>query len=255
MSDGNNVHLTHDSGISMFESADGVVDNDGREVSFQWDEQHVVTIDAPSNLEGAFDTNRFYKIDGATIARPIKQTYTVDGELQTYKKPAAELDKWAWTFDNRPYTLTHPNSGMVRDVADIHGFWRNPRYDSDAERLLEDLYIPVDDDEAQSFVEDNTDVSVGFYNRVTDEYDGDTGDLTDEDGVDGYQYDMYGNHVAGVKHGRCSGEDGCGLDADTHGHVIKSNVATIGLILIRVVSILSTLNPTHSPLRTNLIIQ
>ena len=214
--------LTMDGGVSAFDSATGAVDSDDGGVTFNWDERHIVNVDAPADLQGAFDTDRFYKIEGATIARPIKQPYLVGDEFEVYKKPAGALQRAAWSFDNAPFTLGHPESGMVKNVDDIHGFWRNPRYDADEDRLKEDLYVPVEDDEALAFIEDNADVSVGFYNRVTDSYDGDTGDLTDDD-VDGFQVQMYGDHIAGVEEGRCSDEDGCGLDSDdSHGEVVGS---------------------------------
>ena len=207
--------LTHDAGVSAFEDAGGVVqttDDDG--VTFSWDEDNIVRVDAPANLNGAFDTERFYKIEGATVARPIKQAYLVGDDIEWYKKPAEELDKAAWSFDNAPFTLDHPDTGMVKNVDDIRGFWRNPRYDHDSDRLKEDLYVPVGDDEAMQFIEEHGDVSVGFYNRVHSNYDGNTGDLSDDDGLDGFQVDMFGNHIAGVKQGRCSSEHGCGLDSE-----------------------------------------
>lgn len=213
-----NVILTHDASVSAFDNASGAVSTDDDGVSFNWDEQHIVRVDAPSDLEGAFDTTRFYKIEDATLARPIKQMYMADGELVTYKKPAEELRKAAWSFDNSPYTLEHPSTGMVKDVNDVHGFFRNVHYTSD-DRLNGDLYIPINDSEAKEFAEENTDLSVGFFNRVVTEYDGDTGGLSNDD-VDGFQVNMYGNHVAGVKSGRCSGADGCGLDSGNHGSVV-----------------------------------
>lgn len=222
-----NTILTHDAGVSAFEDAGGVVQtSDDSNVSFNWDEQHIVTVDAPSNLEGAFDTDQFYKVEDATIARPIKQPYMVGDSVEWYKKPAEELDRAAWSFDNAPFTLGHPDTGMVKDVDDIHGFWRKPRYDADDDRLKENLYVPVTDDDAIEWLEDHSDVSVGFYNRVTSDYDGDTGDLTDDEGLDGFQVDMYGNHIAGVENGRCSGEDGCGLDSQDHGTIHTDQTTT-----------------------------
>jgi hypothetical protein len=206
--------FTRDAGVSAFEDAEGVVSSADDGVSFSWDEEHVVRVDAPSDLEGAFDTDRFYKIAGATIARPIKQPYMVGDGVEWYKKPADELKQAAWSFDNAPYTVTHPDTGMVKDVDDIHGFWRGVHYDEDEDRLRGDLYVPTEDDEALAFIEENQDVSPGFYNRVYAEYDGDTGDLTD-DNVDGFQVNIYGDHIAGVEQGRCSGEDGCGLNHDS----------------------------------------
>lgn len=219
--------LTHDSPVSAFEDAGGVVSTDDDGVSFSWDEEHVVRVDAPADLKGAFDTERFYKIEGATVARPIKQPYMVGDEIEWHKKPAEELRNAAWTFDNAPFTLGHPDTGMVKDVDDVHGFWRNSRYDSAEDRMKEDLYVPVNDDEALAWIEENKDVSVGFYNRVYDAYDGDTGDLTDDD-VDGFQVDIFGNHIAGVEQGRCSGEDGCGLDSQRHGELLDPSVQTRG---------------------------
>jgi hypothetical protein len=213
--------FTRDAGVSAFEDAGGPASTDDDGVSFSWDEEHVVRVDAPADLEGAFDTNQFYKIEGATIARPIKQPYLVGDDIEWYKKPADELRDAAWSFDNAPFTLTHPDTGMVKDVNDVHGFWRNVHYDSDEDRLRGDLYVPTADTEALDFIEDNQDVSPGFYNRVLSQYDGDTGDLTDDD-VDGFQADMFGDHIAGVEQGRCSGSDGCGLnhDSEQHGEMI-----------------------------------
>lgn len=212
----------HDGSTRSFATVDeqGITVDDDGEAEFTWDEVPVVKVDAPSDLEGAFDTERFFKITGATIARPIKQPYHVGDGIETYKKPAEELRKAAWSFDNSPFTLNHPNTGMVKDVNDVHGFFRNVRYNSDDDRLKADLYIPETDVEARDFVSEHQDVSVGFFNRVYRDYDGNTGDLTDEEGVDGYQVDIYGNHVAGVKRGRCSSEHGCGLDGDDHGRAV-----------------------------------
>ncbi len=216
--DTDSVVLSHDRGVAAFDNASGVIDSsDG--VSFSWDEEHIVTVDAPSDLQGAFDTNQFYKIEDATIARPIKQPYMDDGDVKWYKKPADELRKAAWSFDNSAYTIDHPMTGMVKDVHDVHGFWRSVRYDDDSDRLQGDLYIPSNDTEALEFIEEHKDVSAGYYNRVVSKYDGDTGDLTNDD-VDGFQVDMYGNHIASVERGRCSSEDGCGLDSKRTGNVV-----------------------------------
>jgi hypothetical protein len=217
-----NVILTHDAGVEAFDQASGVVDSNDDNVSFSWDEQHIVRVDAPADLKGAFDTDKFYKIADATIARPIKQKYRVGDSIKTYKKPAEELQKAAWSFDNSPYTIDHPSTGMVKDIDDVEAFWRNARYDNDSERLLADLYVPVTNDKALNYIEENQDVSVGFYNRVYSEYDGDTGDLTDDD-VDGFQVDIFGNHVAGVEQGRCSAENGCGLDSGEYGSVVVNS--------------------------------
>ncbi|WP_226041179.1 DUF2213 domain-containing protein [Natrinema sp. DC36] len=206
--------FTHDAATVSYDSCDvdGITVDDDGTASFDWNEIPVVEIDEPPHAE-AFDTDEYYKIEDATVARPIKQPYLVGDEIEVYKKPADELRQMAWSLDNAPYTLEHPDTGMVKRTADVHGFWRDPRYDDDEDRLKENLYVPTNDDDAKRFVEENQDVSIGFYNRVHGEYDGDTGDLTDDD-VDGFQVNMYGDHIAGVKRGRCSGSEGCGINHD-----------------------------------------
>ena len=217
--------FTQDAGTVSYDSCniDGITVDDDGTAAFDWNEIPVVEIDEPPHAE-AFETDTFYKIPDATVARPIKQPYIENDSVTWLKKPAEELRKMAWSLDNAPYTLGHPDTGMVKRVEDIHGFWKSPHYDSDEERLKEDLYVPTNDSEAKEFVEQNQDVSVGFYNRRAAEYDGDTGDLTDDE-VDGFQVDMYGNHIAGVKRGRCSEAEGCGLDEGVQaGKIISETV-------------------------------
>jgi outer membrane murein-binding lipoprotein Lpp len=212
--------LTHDGGVGAFDSVDAAT-GDG----INFDDVPVVTVEAPADFEQAFETDRFYKVEGATVARPIKQPYIKNDEVVWYKKPAEELKKAAWSFDNAPFTLGHPDTGMVKSVDDVHGFWRSPRYDGDEDRLKEDLFVPVTDDEARAWVESHQDVSIGYYDRVHSDYDGNTGDISDDD-VDGFQVDLFGNHIAGVEHGRCSSGSGCGLGLDSshesHGKVVMT---------------------------------
>lgn len=207
--------LTHDGSLDAFDGRNGI---DLADVP-------VVHVEAPADFEGAFDTDRFYKIEDATVARPIKQPYIREDSVVWYKKPAEELQKAAWTFDNAPFTIGHPDTGMVKSVDDVHGFWRNPRYDEESDRLKEDLFLPVNDDEAAEWVEHNSDVSIGYYDAVHSDYDGNTGDISDDD-VDGFQVDLFGNHIAGVERGRCSSASGCGLgiesDHQDHGEVIMT---------------------------------
>lgn len=214
--------FTHDGAVQAYDAVDvdGITVDDDGSADFNWSEIPVVDLGEPPHRT-AFDSERFYKIEGATVARPIKQPYRVGDSIKTFKKPADELRDAAWSADNKPYPLTHPDTGMVKSVDDIHGFWKNPRYDDEDDRLKADLYVPENDEDAREFIAEHQDVSIGFYNRVHSEYDGDTGDLTDDD-VDGFQTDLYIDHIAGVKRGRCSGEEGCGLDHDEsdHGEVV-----------------------------------
>jgi hypothetical protein len=182
-------------------------------VDFSWSEIPVVEVDAPP-YEEAFETDRFYKIPNVTTARPIIQLYrSVDGELIKRQKPAEELRKAAWSFNNAPHTITHPDTGVVKDVSDVTGFWRDGQYDAETESMQHTLYVPVNNDEATEYIAENPDVSVGFYNHRTTSYDGDTGSLVDEQPTE-YQVNILGNHIASVEHGRCSGEQGCGIAAD-----------------------------------------
>ena len=173
---------------------------------FSWAEARIVQIDNPPH-EAAFDTDRFYKID-ATLARPIRQTYqTYDGEV-VMKKPADELRDAAWSADNAPVTLGHPSSQIVDSVDLVHGFVRQPHWDSDDEALQASVYIPVSDTRAKSWIEDNDGVSIGFWN----EPEAPPEQIADD--VDRIQTNLYVDHVAIVETGRCSREDGCGLAAD-----------------------------------------
>lgn len=229
-------HFTTDAARVVFHETDGVtVDEEEGTTEFDWDSVERVKLDDVPHAD-AFETKEFYKLP-ATVARPIKQPYSfgVDEEgnrrILWLKKPRDELKRAAWSLDNAPWTLGHPETPdrMVRSVDDIRGFFRNPRYIDSLDDLDADLHLPVNDEEAKDYVERNGDVSVGFFNKHAriDEYDGVVGGADDKgDDLDGYQIDMYFNHVASVPHGRCSGEQGCGIDSledgATHGHAFIS---------------------------------
>jgi hypothetical protein len=212
-------HFSRDTAVVEFDdSADGITTDDDGDVSFDWDEVDRVTVDNPPHAD-AFDSKEFYRLP-ATVAKPMPQPYQYGEDAVWLKKPREELKKAAWSLDNAPWTLGHPDNGMVKDVDDVHGFWSDPRYIDSLDDLDADLHIPVQDDEAKEFVEDNTDVSVGFYNRIerVDSYDGVVGGADDEDvDIEGYQTDMLFDHCASVKVGRCPGDAGCGIDAGPQG--------------------------------------
>lgn len=157
----------------------------------------------------AFETDEFFVFD-TVVARPIEQTYYLHGDEYTFRKPERALRRAAWSVDNVPYPLTHPSDGPVRDTSDVHGFVRNPRYiedrDEHGDALVAQLYVPTGDSDAREFIDDSQSVSIGFYN--------DLDWSVEEDGVDAYQTNMLVDHVAGVERGRCSIEDGCGIEAD-----------------------------------------
>ena len=204
--------FTHDAATAVFkDDADGISVDDNGDAEFNWNEVERVRIDDVPWAD-AFETTEFYKLP-ATVARPIPQEYQFGEDRLTLKKPRQELKQAAWSLHNVPWTLGHPNSRMVRQTSDIKGFWRDPRYIDSMDNLDADLYIPVEDEEAKNFVEKNSDVSVAFYNKISkvDSYDGVVGGADDRGSVDGYQTDMYFDHVASVPVGRCSGSQGCGI--------------------------------------------
>lgn len=219
------AHFTRDAAhVDFDESADGITVDDDGEPEFDWDDVETVTVENPPHAN-AFDSKEFYKIP-ATVAKPIPQPYQYGEDTVWLKKPREELKKAAWSLDNAPWTLGHPETGMVKSVDDVHGFWSDPRYIDEMDDLDADLHIPVHDEDAKDFLEDNSDVSVGFYNRVarTDDYDGVVGGIDDGDvDVEGYQTDMLFDHCASVKVGRCPSGAGCGIDSAArgreHGHV------------------------------------
>lgn len=206
--------------VRFDEDAPGITVDDDGETQFDWDSVERVTVDDPPHAN-AFETKDFYRIP-ATVAKPIPQPYQFGEDTVWLKKPREELKKAAWSLDNAPWTHDHPDTGMVKSVDDVKGFWRNPRYIDGTDDLDADLHVPVHDEESKQFLEDNSDVSVGFYNQIArvDDYDGTIGG-EDHDGVDldGYQTDMMFDHVASVGMGRCPSDAGCGIDSPNHGHV------------------------------------
>jgi hypothetical protein len=225
-------HVTHDTALSsevvFNDDASGITTTDDGETVIEWKDVERVTFEttdndsAPPHAYG-FDATEFYRLE-ATVARPIPQPYVFNDEVLWLKKPREELQKAAWTLDNRPWTMQHPETGLVQSIDDVRGFWQQTRYDTRDDSLVSSLHIPVTDSDAKDFIAENGDVSVGFQNSLTsvDEYDGIVGgegpDVNtghrhgDDIELDAYQTDMYFDHVASVSSGRCSPEDGCGIN-------------------------------------------
>lgn len=212
-------YVAHDrvSGAIDVSANEGVTtDGDG---GYQFDWDAIPTVDAtdiPDSYTAFYDAESFHVVSDVTVARPMEQQYRINGDTYTFKKVESELRKAAWTFDNNPHPLGHPETGVVKATDDIHGFWKNVRYEDD-EGIVADLYLPSNDDEALEYVSDHGDVSIGFYNRLKQ---------TDESGVDAIQTDIVGDHIASVTHGRCSGEDGCGLNADGQNTAVVADAMT-----------------------------
>lgn len=165
----------------------------------EWDA--VPTVDSKLVSESHrqfFDADNFYRF-AVTTAKSIPQTYTVNDDEYTFLKPRGELQKASWSLENAPYALDHPKRGAVTDANDIHGFFHSTHYDASNESLNAKLTVPANDSEALEYLQQSSDVSIGFYNTLD----------TDADDVDAYQRDLYIDHVASVETGRCSAEDGC----------------------------------------------
>jgi hypothetical protein len=202
--------VTTDSVVALPDaSTDGITVNDG-DASVDWDDVATTDIDNPPH-RNAFDTDTFYELE-YTVAKPIAQPYKVNDSTLWFKKPERELKRAAWSLDNRPFTLGHPDgNGMVKDVDDIHGFWDQTEYADGG--LDSRLYVPVDDSDATEFIEDNPSVSVGFRNKLQAVEDYAHVDSADDTEVVGVQTNMLFDHAAAVKRGRCSLEHGCGWKA------------------------------------------
>lgn len=194
--------VAHDTLSTTIPSTNDGVTADGH---FEWDS--VVQVDAdsvPSQYRAFFDTESFYRFDDVVVTKTIPQQYTIHGDTYTFKKHPDALKDAAWTLENRPYVLDHPNTkyGTVDSLNLVHGFWKNATHDDAENETTASLYFPTNDDDVKEYLADSGDVSVGFYNRVTP---------AEDDSFDGWQTDIIYDHVASVKHGRCSGEDGCGI--------------------------------------------
>lgn len=202
-------HYSYDSTTAEFQFDSTDVATDDRSMDVWWDAQPTVDAnEVPSYYNDFFDADAYYAID-TTVAKSVPQQYWIGDEEYTFLKPPEELRKATWSLDGKPYTLTHPSEGAVRSTDEIHGFWGQPRFDEDTNESDATLYFPTNDSEARSFVADHDEVSVGFINTLVQ---------SDQDDIHAEQTDIYYDHVASVKNGRCSKEDGCGLKGFASGN-------------------------------------
>lgn len=172
-----------------------VTDSD---TSIAWDSVQVVQL--TDTYGDFFDTNEFYKLD-ATVAKSIQQSYAVDGDERIMMKPGDELRRARMTLETTPLTLSHPSAGRVAARDEVAGIVGDPRYNDREQSLNASLYVPTTDSEAQSFMDEHGELSIGFYSRLDDE--------TGDDAIDAYQRDLMLDHVAIVESGRCDPDDGC----------------------------------------------
>jgi hypothetical protein len=150
----------------------------------------------------AFDTESFHRVE-YVVTGVDEQQYAVDGDIETRVKPREELTAAQWALDNVPATLGHPRDanghrGLLRDVRDVHGFWRGPSYDVSADKQYLTLYVPTNDEDAKRVVEATDAASVGITHRSADpeDYEGTVGGDVALDAVDTFQTDILYDHVA-----------------------------------------------------------
>jgi hypothetical protein len=223
-----------------YDAATGVIDTPASTddtAELHLDSMETTVVDDPPHRH-AFDTDTFVTID-ATVARPVPQDY----DEGTFLKPADELAKAAWSLDNRPWTMHHPSTGVVKDVRDVRGFWRHAEYDEDDDELRASLYVPANDDEALDFLAEHRALSIGFWNTRVESYDGHlttTDSSVEADDYDAYQVDLIIDHCASVRSGRCSIEQGCGL------HVaVDNSVGTLDVTVDETTSVMTMEAQTH----------
>ncbi len=144
----------------------------------------------------------------ATIAHS-KHVYGYnDGAIKAVK-PFAELEAAARFANGIPVTRDHPKAGIVTERAQVLGFLRDPRAESDV--LTGILEISDKDLIADIKEQKLSDVSPGYFCTLdtSDEAKGSLGEGKDYNAV---QREIFLNHVAVCAEGRCSSRDGCGLN-------------------------------------------
>lgn len=204
-----------------------LVDADGNEVndsdSFDWSEHTTVTINNQPWID-RFGTDTYHRLE-YNLAKPLPQTYTIDGNEYTFVKPRDALKKAQWGLDNLPWTIEHPKERRVVDDSQIRAFWKGPMYDDDSDLQKAYLYLPTNDDEAKGFVEDHNGASVGFKHNLIriDDYDGEIGGDFDLDEIDAFQIDLFYDHAASVQKGRFPSSKGGGLVVDSAIDVTTDN--------------------------------
>lgn len=139
-----------------------------------------------------------------TVAN-AKHIYDYDG--LKVRKPFEELEAAALFADGIPITRDHPLAGIVTDRGQVLGFFNSPTANDD---LLKGI-LAITDKDLIADVKDKklTEVSAGFFCDLEEkkgELDGVTYDAT--------QRNIFFNHVAVVENGRCSIENGCGINLD-----------------------------------------
>lgn len=152
------------------------------------------------------DTPEGLKIPNVTIAKSMVQTYhDSKGRARRVLKSADALRKMVEFASGRPVTDEHPEGGVVMSRKDTRGYIDN-LYVTENDEVKSDLYVTCK--KLAKLVRDGKkrEVSIGFYSGI----DTTPGVFNDQE-YDEIQNDIWLDHVAIVKNGRCSRKDGCGI--------------------------------------------
>lgn len=148
----------------------------------------------------------YLKLPGVTIAKAMVQTYQDSkGRTKRVLKAADALRDMTDYGTGRPVTDEHPAGGVVMSKKDTRGFIDN-LYFTDTNEVKADINIICP--RLQKIVKDGkkSEVSIGFYSNINA-----TPGVFNDESYDEIQTDIWLDHLAIVKSGRCSRKDGCGI--------------------------------------------
>lgn len=140
------------------------------------------------------------------IVANAKHIYDYDGVK--VHKPFDELKAAALFADGIPITREHPSGGIVTDRGQVLGFFKSPIAEDD---LLKGVLAITDKDLIADVKEKRlSEVSAGFFCDLDETASGESG----VERYDATQKNIFLNHIAVVENGRCSVENGCGIELD-----------------------------------------
>lgn len=155
----------------------------------------------------AEDTPEGYlKIPGVTIAKAMVQHYEDSkGRTKRVLKSADALRDMIEFGSGRPVTDEHPKDGVVMSRSETRGFIDN-LYFTDHQEAKADIYVTCPVLKNKVIKGDKAEVSIGFYSNITN-----SPGIYNDESYDEIQSEIWLDHLAIVKNGRCSRKDGCGI--------------------------------------------
>ena len=162
---------------------------------------------------------REFKTCSADIVKALPETDSVhqyeavitkEGVQNGAFKAWSELKRSAWTANNRPVVINHPEGGPVTDIETIKGFLSNVKLSEEAREVIATINIFNDN---KTIIEDIDkgnikEVSIGFWTNIEaekGEYEGQTYEVKETG--------LLIDHLALLPDsiGACSVDDGCGV--------------------------------------------